>query len=181
LSAAPGISQTVTDRLTLSAKEKSPDNDLGNLVSVHLDDVYIAGSEFQEMRQKLQALFNRLRAAGFLLKANMCELFQEKVIYLGHVLCKEGLKMERTKINRIIHWPEPKSVRELKSWLGFVGYYQYFIPNFARLCSPFYMLRHKNQPYRWTEECRTPFKKLQAAVTPEPVLGIPKEDGGKFI
>jgi len=89
--------------------------------------------------------------------------------------------MERTYTNRIIHWPEPNSVKELKGRLGFVGYYQNFIPNFARLCSPFFMLLRKNQPYRWTDECRASFKKLRAAVTTKPVLGIPKEDAGKFI
>ena len=83
LSAAPGAFQQVTDRLVTPAKEPNEHNDLGKVVSVYLDDVCIAGDTFEEMLQKLEAFFNRVRAGGFLLKAKKCELFQEEISFLG--------------------------------------------------------------------------------------------------
>jgi len=69
LASAPGVFQYVTDRLVTPAKEKTPENDLGENVAVYLDDVCVAGNSFCEMKQKLIALFIRIRASGFLLKA----------------------------------------------------------------------------------------------------------------
>ena len=87
------------------------------------------------MLQNLQALFNRLREAGFLLKAKKCELFKEQVVYLGHVLCKEGLKMEKSKVNRILHWPEPNSVKELKRLARFRRILSKFHSKFRKMQS----------------------------------------------
>lgn len=56
------------------------------------------------MLQKLEAFINRIRASGFLLKAKKCELFQEEISYLGHVLSEKGIKTDDNKINKILHW-----------------------------------------------------------------------------
>jgi len=181
LSAAPGIFLTATDRLILPAKEKNPNNDLVNLVSAYLDDVCIAGFRISRNAPKITSTLQSAKSSRVSPKGQEMRAIQGQVVYLGHELCKDGLKMEKSKVNRILHWPEPNSVKELKSWLGFVGFYQNFIPNFAKLCSPFDDLLRKNRPYQWTEECRISFKKLQKAVSTQPVLGIPKLDGGKFI
>ncbi|KAK3925038.1 Retrovirus-related Pol polyprotein from transposon 17.6 [Frankliniella fusca] len=90
LSAAPGAFQYITDRVIMPAKEKTPENDLGDTVSVYLDDICIGGDNFPQMLQRLEALFNRIRAAGFLLKAKKCELFQSEVTYLGHRLSEQA-------------------------------------------------------------------------------------------
>jgi len=81
LSSAPGIFQSVTDRLVTPAKSKTTDNDIGEKVACYLDDICLAGESFEEIMQKIVAFFNRIRAAGFLLKAKKCELFQESVEY----------------------------------------------------------------------------------------------------
>lgn len=86
LSAAPGAFQQVVDRLITPALEPNEDNDLGNTVAAYIDDVCIAGENFEQMLQRLQALFNRVRAGGFLLKAKKCDLFQPEVSFLGHRL-----------------------------------------------------------------------------------------------
>ncbi|KAK3924598.1 hypothetical protein KUF71_012731 [Frankliniella fusca] len=83
---APGACQYITDRVITPAKDKTPENDLGETVSVYLDDICIGGDDFTQMLQRLEALFNRIRAAGFLLKAKKCELFQPEVSYPGHIL-----------------------------------------------------------------------------------------------
>ncbi|KAK3929192.1 Retrovirus-related Pol polyprotein from transposon 17.6 [Frankliniella fusca] len=107
LAGAPGAFQYITDRVITPAKVKTPENDLGETVSVYLDDICIGGDNFTQMLQKLEALFNRIRAAGFLLKAKKCELFQPEVSYLGHKLSEKGIKTDQNKIDKILSWPAP--------------------------------------------------------------------------
>lgn len=87
------------------------DNDLGEHVSVYLDDICIGGNDEESMLNKLQALFNRIRAAGFLLKAKKCALFQKETPYLGHILSKEGIQTDKNKIQKILAWPRPQDAK----------------------------------------------------------------------
>ena len=96
LSGAPAEFQYETDRLVMPATTKRDDNDLGPYYSVYLVDVAIAGETVEEMTQRLDAFFNRVRAAGFLLKAKKCEIFQDTVAYLGHYLNTKGILTTRS-------------------------------------------------------------------------------------
>ena len=181
LSAAPGVFQYIADRIAFPAKQKTPENDLGPTVSVFLDDFAIAGTNFAEMRQRLIAFFNRIRAAGVLLKAKKSAIFQDKIDYLGHSLDERGISMHRDKLDRILHWPPPQNVKELRSYLGFINYYSPFIKNFSRHCQPFYALLHKNVEFNWDSRCQENFEYFKKLVTSAPILGVPKPDKGPFI
>ena len=102
LAAAPSQFQVITDRLMMPAKIKTPENDIGSSYAVYLDDIAISGDGFEEMLQKLCAFFNRVRAAGFLLKASKCSLFK-KIIFLGHSVDHRGISVDKDKIQRILH------------------------------------------------------------------------------
>jgi len=145
LAAAPGAFQYITDRVITPAKEKTPENDLGETVSVYLDDICIGGDNFTQMLQRLEALFNRIRAAGFLLKAKKCELFQPEVSYLGHILSEKGIKTDQNKIDKILSWPIPNNVKEVKSWLGLVQYYSKYVPHMATIAAPIFKLQRQGQ------------------------------------
>jgi len=144
-----------------------------------LDDICLAGESFEEMMQKLVA-FNRIRAAGFLLKAKKCELFQESVEYLGHRVSKEGISMCKNKLDKIQHWPPCKDVAELRTFLGFITYYSPFINDFPKICYPFYQLLHKNAKFQWSQQCQNSFDKFKSLVTSAPILGVPKIYKGPF-
>ena len=126
-----GAFQYITDRIITPAKEKNHENDLGDNVSVYLDDICIGGDNFKQMLQRLVVLFNRIRAAGFLLKAKKCERFQPEVSYLGHKRSKDGVKADENKIDKIVKWPAPTNVKEVRSWLGLVQYYSKYVPHMA--------------------------------------------------
>ena len=101
----------MTDRLVRPAKVKTPDNDLGDAAVVYLDDVCIAANEFEILLQRTRALFNRIRAGRFKLKAKKC--FRLKVQFLGFQLSEKGLHADPEKVEAIIHCPSPQ--RFLKS------------------------------------------------------------------
>ncbi|KAK3918366.1 Retrovirus-related Pol polyprotein from transposon 17.6, partial [Frankliniella fusca] len=186
LSAAPGAFQYVADRLVTPAEEPNPTNDLGPTVVAYIDDICIAGEPFQEMLQRLQAFFNRVRARAsrFLLKAKKCELFpwlfQKEIPFLGHIVFESGIKTDGNKIEKVVHWPIPENLKELRTWLGMVNYYTKYIPQMTTIAAPLYHLLKKGVEYHWSEECNNAFEKIKKQMTTAPILGSPDPSKGPF-
>ena len=181
LAAAPGQFQAITDKLIRPPLEPTEENDLGDAVGVYLDDVCIGGNDFQTMLQRIKALFNRLRAAGMLLKAKKCFFFQKELKFLGHKISKEGISKDEEKVEKIVHWPTPKDVTELRSFLGLTTYYSKFLRNMAEVATPLYRLLHQDIPFRWTTRCQEAFEELKKLITTAPILGVPDLSQGCFI
>ena len=82
----------------------------------------------EEHLVRLQVVFDKLKAAGLKLKPSKCELFRKQINYLGHVVGHKGVTSDPKKIEAVTEWPRPITVTEVRSFLGFVGYYRRFIP-----------------------------------------------------
>ena len=98
---------------------------------LYLDDIVIFSDSYEKHLQRLDAVFQRLSEAGLKLKPSKCCLFQHSIKYLGHIVSKKGISTDPDKISSVQNWPVPKNIRELQSFLGFVGYYRRFIKNFS--------------------------------------------------
>ena len=181
LSAAPGVFQTVTDRLMRPSRCPTKDCDLGDANGVYLDDICVAGDEFEIMLQRTQALFNRVRASGMKLKAKKCFMFQTRLEFLGFVLNESGIAVNPAKVEKILHWPRPINKRETRSWLGLVQFYARFIPKMAEIAAPLNDLLKDRVPYIWTDICQNAFDRLKVALTTAPVLGVARADKGVFV
>jgi hypothetical protein len=94
---------------------------------IYLDDVIIYGKNFDEMIRNLSLVFDRLSSAGLKLKPRKCRLFAREVEYLGHVVSENGISTDPKKIEAVKTWPEPTTVTELRSFIGFCSYYRRFI------------------------------------------------------
>ena len=90
----------------------------------------------EEHLVRLQAVFDKLKAAGLKLKPSKCELFKKQINYLGHVIGHKGVGNDPDKIQAVTEWPRPTTVTEARSFLGFVSYYRRFIPNFSKVAKP---------------------------------------------
>ena len=78
-------------------------------------------------------MFQKLDEARFKLKPSECELFQQQIAYLEHVVSAQGITTGEGKIEMIKKWSVPTNVMEVQSFLGFTGYYQQFIPKFVQV------------------------------------------------
>jgi hypothetical protein len=90
--------------------------------------------------QKLQD--NQLYA-----KFSKCEFWLDEVPFLGHIISKGGISMDPVKVREIVGWKIPKTVTEVRSFLGLVGYYRRFIEGFSKIVKPMTSLLEKGKEF----------------------------------
>ena len=83
-----------------------------------------------------------------------CEFWLDKIIFLGHMISTKGVYMDPSKVAIIVNWEPPKNMTEVRSILGFVGYYRRFVQNFSLIASPLLKLLRTNIKFVWTSECQ---------------------------
>lgn len=103
---------------------------------VYLDDIIIYGTSLQESINNLEKVLQRLRESNFKVQMDKSEFLKLETAYLGHVITREGIKPNPEKIAAIAKYPIPKTTKEIKQFLGLLGYYRKFIPDFARITKP---------------------------------------------
>lgn len=101
-----------------------------------------------------------------------CSFAQPQVSYLGHIIGAQGVSTEPKKIQDVLTWPTPISVKKLRGFLGLAGYYRKFVKNFGIISKPLTQLLRKGVPFRWGSEAEAAFQQLKQALTSAPVLGL---------
>ena len=114
---------------------------------VYLDDIISFGSTFSDALDNVTLIFERLRSYGLQLKSTKCHLFQTSVPFLGHIVGRRRLECDPVKIEDVKVWPVPDCLKSVRQFLGFVGYYQRFIQNFADIATPMVALTGKDVPF----------------------------------
>jgi hypothetical protein len=96
------------------------------------------------------------------------------VEFFGHVISKEGIAVNPSKVESVLEWEAPKNVKQIRGFLGMVGYYRRFIEGFSKIAGPLTRLLLKNTPFVWSEECEASFQTLKDKLTTAPVLAVPE-------
>jgi hypothetical protein len=114
---------------------------------------------------------------SYFLKLSKCQFEQPKMDVLGWLVEDGNIKINPAKVAGIAEWPrELKSIKEVQSTLGVLGYQRPFIRGFAHIAKPLTELTKKEKPFKWTQECTDALEKLINIVTSEPVLACPGLD-----
>ncbi|GBG87655.1 hypothetical protein CBR_g45808 [Chara braunii] len=117
-------------------------------------------------------VLEKLREANFKINAKKCEWAKTQVLYLGHVLDGDCIKPEDSKIAAIRDWPTPRTLTELRSFLGLANYYRKFVRNFSTIVAPLRRLLKKEAIWQWDKDCTSALKKLKRALIEYPVLKV---------
>ena len=144
---------------------------------VYLDDVILFSSSLDQHFERLRLVLGRISAAGLKLKPSKCFLLQRRVSFLGHIVSEDGVGTDPEKVAAVVNWPEPRNLREVRSFLGLCSYYRRFVKNFAEIASPLHALSKKGAVFRWSSDCQEAFRRLKDALTSAPVLVMPDEEG----
>ena len=145
-------------------------------VSVYLDDVIIASNTWQEHLLTLREVFSRLKQANLTVNLAKCEFGKAQVTFLGHVVGLGQVAPITAKVDDMKKFPPPSNQRAVRRFLGMVGYYRKFCPNFATVAAPITALLRKGHRFQWTQECMDAFQLLKTMLCSSPVLAAPNFD-----
>ena len=139
----------------------------------YLDDILIFSPDNKTHLEHLEIVFQRLREADLKLKASKCNFFKKHIQYLGHLVSGEGIEPLPEKLEAVRKMPPPTTPKEVKQFLGLVGYYRKFVPKFADIARPLTNLTKLDIPYEWTNRCQEAFEFLKQMLLKEPILKYP--------
>jgi len=143
---------------------------IGKCMFVYIDDVVIFSPSVEQHLIDLEAVFKVILDNGLKINLEKCQFFKESVEVLGHLLTTSGVRPTSDKIMAIRNWITPKNVTQLRSFLGTVGYYRKFIPNFAKRAAILYGLLKKGQDYEWQRIHQGSFEELKEYLIRDPIL-----------
>ena len=143
---------------------------LDQFVVVFMDDILIYSLSEWEHEYHLRIVLQLLRDHQLYAKFSKCEFWLTEVKFLGHVVSASSVSVDLEKVEAVMSWERPKSVFEIRSFLGLAGYYMRFIEDFSRLAAPMTRLTRKEVKFEWDDRCEEPFQELKRRITTAPIL-----------
>lgn len=145
---------------------------------VYLDDVILYSVDFAAHLRHLEEVFRALERYGLKLRPEKCHLFQTEVKFLGHRVSSEGVSPDPDKVSAVKEWTPPRTVRQVRAFLGFVGYYRRFVKDFSKIAKPLNELLkgtsrprgRGSPPVEWSSECEAAFQQLKQELVQAPIL-----------
>ena len=133
-----------------------------------IDDILIYGNTQEEHDERLLAVLNRLEEAGLTFNRDKCEFSQREVRFLGHILSQDGVWSDPDKVAAIVNMEEPKTVKDLRRFLGMVNQLSLFIPHLAEMTNPLRDLLLKKNQWMWGHAQKLAFSSVKDALTKNP-------------
>jgi hypothetical protein len=146
---------------------------LDKFIVVFIDDILVYSRNEEEHEGHLHLVLQKLLDHKLYAKLSKCEFWLKQVAFLGHVVSKGGISMDPSKVQDVLSWKAPMSVRDIQSFLGLAGYYRRFIEGFSKISKPMTELLEKDKQFKWTPTCESSFQELQKRLTTASVLVMP--------
>ena len=140
---------------------------------IYMDDVLVFAETLEECQEWTKRVLDRMKEEDLHLKVAKCTFNQTKVEYLGLVVRNGEVLMDLTKLKAIEQWEPPKSVKAVRSFIGFCNFYWKFIPNFSALAQPLLDLTKKGVTFHWGKNQDDVFIKLKQMFLSAPVIKMP--------
>ncbi|KAJ9555770.1 hypothetical protein OSB04_010384 [Centaurea solstitialis] len=165
LTNAPAVFMDLMNRVCRPFLDKS--------VIVFIDDILVYSKDEAEHERHLREVLNVLRGEKLYAKFSKCEFWLHEVQFLGHVVSRDGIKVDPAKIEAMMSWKSPTNPSEIRSFLGLAGYYRRFIQDFSKIASSLTTLTKKNAKFLWTDKQEEAFQTLKKKLCQSPILSLP--------
>ena len=164
LSQAPTYFQLLIDKVLIGC---------GKFTMGYLDDIIIFSNNEIEHLQHIEEIFNRLECFGLKMKRVKCDFFKRHIQYLVHLIAEDGFTPLPEKLVSIRNMPRPKTPKEVKQFLGLIGYYRKFVPRFSDIARSLTNLTRHDTEFACSEKCNKAFKHLKELLMQHPILRYP--------
>lgn len=147
-------------------------------MSAYVDDIIIySDGSIEDHRQKVYKVLQKLKDAELQCDISKSEFEQDSVKYLGFIVhTGRGVHVDPKKVEAIRAWEAPRTVRNVRGFLGFANFYRSFIPRFAALSSPLTRLTKKDTLFQWDQDCQEVFNELKDLFINAPILAHFEEE-----
>nr|GFA39985.1 reverse transcriptase domain-containing protein [Tanacetum cinerariifolium] len=162
---APGTSQRCIMAIFHDMIEKT--------IEVFMDDFSVFGNSFQSCIPHLEKMLKRCEDTNLCLNWEKSHFMVKEGIVLGHKISKEGIVVDKAKINVITKLPHLTTVKGIRSFLGHAGFYRRFIKDFSKIARPMTCLLEKDTSFIFSKECVEAFQTLKRKLTEAPILIAP--------
>lgn len=162
---APSTFQRVMDNVLRDS--------IGKICMCYMDDIIIFSTSLQEHLENLATVFKKLRQANLKVQLDKSEFLHKEIAFLGHVVTPEGVKPNPDKIKAVKKFPLPKTQKQIKSFLGLLGYYRKFIKDFAKLTKPMTECLRKDKEIKLNSEYIECFETCKNVLCNDPILQYP--------
>ena len=169
LSQAPAYFQLLIDQVLMGC---------GDFTMGYLDDIIVFSKTEEEHLHHLEEIFKCLKHFDLKMKREKSSFFKRHIQYLGHLVSEEGFEPLPEKLEAVRVIPHPKSAKEVKQFLGLIGYYRKFIPRFSDLSRPLTRLTRHDCKFEWTPQCQKSFDHLRELLMEYPILRYPDPKKG---
>ncbi|KAJ9538868.1 hypothetical protein OSB04_031601 [Centaurea solstitialis] len=147
-----------------------------NCMEVFMDDFSVFGNSFDDCLSSLDRVLARCEESHLVLNWEKCHFMVREGIVLGHKISKDGLEVDKAKIDTISKLPPPTNIKGVRSFLGHAGFYRRFIQDFSKISRPLTKLLEKDAPFIFDEKCISAFETLKRHLTNAPIMVPPDWD-----
>jgi len=144
-----------------------------DFLEIFMDDFSIYGSSFDQCPLHLECVLKRCKEKSLVLNWKKCHFIVKQSIVLGHVISKDGLEINKSKADLIANLPPPKSIKEVRLFLGHAGFYRQFIKDFSKIAKPLSNLLTEDTKFEFNKDCKIAFNKLKSMLTSSPIIQPP--------
>ena len=146
---------------------------VGKCCLVFMDDIIIFSSSLQEQIDNLSKILKTFEKFNLKIQLDKSEFLRKEVAFLGHIVTSEGVKPNPSKIEAIKKWPIPKNEKELRGFLGILGYYRRFVKDFAKIVKPLTSQLKKDTKIEHTKQFVDTFERCKKLLSSSQILQYP--------
>ncbi|GKA59528.1 reverse transcriptase domain-containing protein [Tanacetum coccineum] len=151
-------------------------NMIEKIMEVFMDDFSVFGNSFGNCLSRVDKMLKRCEDTNLCLNWEKSHFMVKEGIVLGHKISKNRIEVDKDKVYVIAKLPHPTTVKDVRSFLGYAGFYRRFIKDFSKISRPMTHLLEKNTPFIFSDECIQAFETLKKKLTEAPILIAPDWD-----